>query len=177
MRQEKQLLLDEIKELIDKQGSFLIMSYLGLEANMANKFRRNIADLGGGVEFVRKKLLLKAAQESGVQIDTSLPGHIGLVFAGQDSIATTKAVFKFRKESDQAVKVLGARIDGIIYNAQDVEKISTLPSKPEMQAQLLATFEAPMAQLVGVMNSLLTSTLYCMESKCKQEQEQQVTVE
>ena len=39
MRQEKQLLLDEIKDQIEQFDSFVIMRYLRLNANKANEFR------------------------------------------------------------------------------------------------------------------------------------------
>ena len=53
--------------------------------------------------------------------------------------------------------------------AADVEKLSKLPGKDEMRAQLLATFEAPMAQTVAVMQSALCCVLYCLENKAKKE--------
>ena len=53
MRQEKQLLLDEIKDQIE-QFQFLChhAAMQGLTANKANEFRREIAKIGGNVEVV-----------------------------------------------------------------------------------------------------------------------------
>ena len=67
MRQEKQLLLDEIKDQIDQFGSFVIMRYQGLTANTANDFRRRDCQIGGNVEVVRKRILIKAAEAAGVE--------------------------------------------------------------------------------------------------------------
>lgn len=171
MRQEKQLLLDEIKEQIEKRESFVIMRYFGLGANTTADFRRQIADMGGNVEVVKKRILVKAAQEAGIELDNeALQGHIGLVFAGSDAVQTTKAVFKLRKDSNKAVEVLGGRFEGQLYNAEDVEKLSNLPGRDEMRAQLLGLFEAPMAQTVAVMQSALCSVLYCLENKAKKEE-------
>lgn len=170
MRQEKQLLLDEIKEQIDRHGSFVIMRYQGLSANTANDFRRQIAKLGGNIEVVRKRILLKAAEAAGVKLDLkALPGHIGLVLAGKDPIETTKAVFRFSQDNDKTVEVIGGRFEGLIYTGEQVEALSKLPGKDEMRAQLLAVFEAPMAQTLAVMNALLTSVVYCLDNKSKQE--------
>ena len=52
-----------------------------------------------------------------------------------------------------------------------VEKLSKLPGKDEMRAQLLSVFEAPMAQTLAVMDALLASVVYCLDNKCQQEQE------
>lgn len=168
MRNEKQLLLKEVKGQIDQYGSFVIMRYVSLSANKANDFRRQIAGLGGYVEVMRKRILIKAAKAAGVDLEIeALPGHIGLVYSSKDPIEMTKFVFKFGQENDKAVQVIGGRFEGQIYNAADVEKLSKLPGKDEMRAQLLGTFEAPMAQTLAVMDALLSSVVYCLDNKSK----------
>lgn len=172
MRQEKQLLLNEVKGQIEQFGSFVIMRYLSLDANKANEFRRQVAKIGGNVEVMRKRILIKAAKAAGITLDLeALPGHIGLVYAGADPIETTKIIFKFGSENAKSVEVIGGRFDGQIYNAIDVEKLSKLPGKDEMRAQLLSTFEAPMAQALAVMDALLASVVYCLDNKSKMAKE------
>ena len=168
MRQEKQLLLDEIKDQIEEYGSFVIMNYSGLDANATADFRNQLADMGGNLEMVKKRVLIKAAQSAGIELDSNLlDGHIGIVFTGADPIEATKAVFKLKKDT-KAVNVLGGRFDGLLYGAEDVEKLSKLPGKDEMRAQLLSVLEAPLSQTVAVMNAVLCSVLYCLENKCKE---------
>lgn len=168
MRQEKQLLLDEIKDHIEEYNSFIIMNYSGLDANATAAFRDQIVEMGGNMEVVKKRVLLKAAQAAGIELDSNvLEGHIGIVFAGADPIQATQAVFKLKKDT-KAVNVLGGRFEGQLYNADDVEKLSKLPGKDEMRAQLLSVLEAPLSQTVAVMNSVLCSVLYCLENKCKE---------
>lgn len=170
MRQEKQLLLDEVESHFQKSGSFVIMRYVGLTANKANEFRSDIAKQGGTVEIVRKRLLVKAAQVAGIDIDlNTLEGHVGLVFAGKDPLETAKIVFKFSESNDKAVQVIGGRFEGQLYNAADMETLSKLPSKDEMRAQLLSVLEAPMSQTLGVMDAVLASVVYCLDNKSKQE--------
>ena len=172
MRKEKQLLLNEVKGQIDRFGSFVIMQYLKLSANKANEFRREVAKIGGNVGVIRKRILIKAAEAAGVVIDVeSLPGHIGLVYAKADPIEMTKYVLKFGQDNDKAVNVIGGRFEGQLYNAADVEKLSKLPGKDEMRAQLLSVLEAPMAQTLAVMEALLSSVVYCLDNKSKLEQE------
>jgi len=170
MRQEKQLLLDEIKDQFNQYGSFVVMRYLNLSANTANEFRREVAKMGGSVEIMRKRVLIKAASTAGIEFKLEdLPGHIGLVYATTDPVEVTKFVFKFSQDNGKAIQVVGGRFEGMMYSAADVEKLSKLPSKNEMRAQLLSVFEAPMAQTLAVMEALLSSVVYCLDNKCKQE--------
>lgn len=168
MRQEKQLLLDEVKEQIEQFNSFVIMRYSSLNANAANDFRRELAKNGGNLEIVRKRVLIKAAEAAGVKLSLKeLPGHIGLVFTGNDPIETTKLVFKFGQDT-KAVEVVGGRLDGLMYNGAEIEMISKLPSKDGMRAELLSVFEAPMAQTLAVIEAVLSSVVYCLDNKSKQ---------
>lgn len=171
MRHEKQFLLDEIKGQLERFSSFVLISHTGLDANKMNTFRRDVGTMKGNVEFVKKTVLVKAADTLGIKLDLDqLPGHIGLILAKQDPIEMTKFVFKFRDENENSVKVVGARIDGAQMNGQDVETLSKLPSKDEMRAQLLAVLEAPLSQTLSVMEALISSVVYCLDNKVKQEQ-------
>lgn len=170
MRHEKQLLLEEIKEQIDRYDSFVIMRYLSLSANLANQFRREIAKAGGNVEIVRKRVLIKAAMAAGVQLDhDALLGHVGLVFAGNDPLEMTKTVIKFSQDNEKVVQVIGGRIDKQLYSAEDMDKLSKLPNKDGMRAQLLSVLEAPMSQTLAVMDAVLSSVVYCLDNKCQGE--------
>lgn len=169
MRPEKELLKREIKDKLDHFESFVIMQYASLSANTANEFRREVGKMGGDVEVVRKRILLKAAEDAGVQIDqSSLPGHIGIVFLGKDPIEATKMVFKFSNDRDKVIQIIGGRFDGQLYTGADVERLSTLPSKNEMRAQFLSVLEAPLSQTLAVIEALLASVPYCLDNKSKQ---------
>lgn len=171
MREEKELLKQEIRNKIDGFESFVIMQYASLSANTANDFRREMGKLGGDVEVVKKRVLLKAAEDAGVKLDlTTLPGHIGLVFFGKDPFESTKSLIKFSKDREKVIQVIGGRFDGQLYSGADVERLAALPGKDEMRAQLLSVFEAPLSQTLAVMEALLTSVPHCLENKSKQEE-------
>lgn len=165
MKQEKQLLLDEIQEQIKEFPDFIIMRYERLSANDVHQFRRDIAKIGGNVEVMRKRVLLKAAESAGIPLTLeALPGHIALVFSGEDFIATAKQVYDLRSKTEKAVEVLGGRLEEKLYEQNDVEKLSKLPGKEEMQAQFLGLLEAPMSETLGAIDAILTSVLHCIEN-------------
>jgi large subunit ribosomal protein L10 len=166
MRPEKQLLLDEIKQKIDSSKAFVLTSYKRLEPNVSANFRQTLGKSGGSFEVVRKRILLKAAQASGVSLDKELlSGHIGVVFAEDDAVQTTKAFFQFSKDHEDLFQILGGQFEGQICSAKDVEQISKLPSQQEMRAQFLGTLEAPLSQTLAVVEALLTSVMHCLENK------------
>ncbi len=169
MRPEKQFLLDEIKDKIGKAQALVLTSYSRLQPNAVAGFRSNLSKLGGSLEVVRKRVLIKACQVAGVSIDPSmLKGHIAVVFADVDPVQTTKLIYQFSQDNGDVLKVLGGRFEGAVCSSQDVEQISKLPSKDEMRAQFLGTLEAPMSQTLAVIEALLTSVVHCLENKSQQ---------
>jgi large subunit ribosomal protein L10 len=169
MRPEKQFLLDDIKDRIAGSQAIVLASYKKLEPNAAAKFRTNLANSGGSLEVVKKRVLVKAAKVAGVELDPALlQGHIAVVFANQDPVQTTKVVYQFCRENEEVLEVIGGRFEGTFCSAQDVETISKLPGKDEMRAQFLGTLEAPLSQTLAVMEALLTTVMHCLENKSQQ---------
>lgn len=170
MREEKQLLLDEVKEKIENSKGFIITRYASLTAFRAREFRDKMAEIGGEFEVVKKRVFMKAAETCGIKIDLeTLSGHVGVIFAQDDTTQIAKAAVKYGEANENAIALLGGRIEGESCSAEDVEAIAKLPGLSELRAQVLGLFEAPMAQTVGALQAALTSILYCLEEKSKKE--------
>jgi large subunit ribosomal protein L10 len=168
MRPEKQLLLDDIKGKISEAKGYFLTRYSKMDPNLASKFRFSLHKSGSDFEVIRKTILLKAAEAAGSPIDPALlDGHIGIVFAEQDPLQTAKAVFKFKNEHEEVIEVIGGRFEGQLYSGKDIEALSKLPSKPEMQAQFLGLLEAVPSQLLAVIDALLTSMGHILDNKSK----------
>lgn len=169
MRQEKQLLLDEIQEHIDQYGSFVLVRYTKLLANTAQKLRHQVREkVGGNVKVIKKRILRKAGTNLGISFDQfDTEGHLCVVLAGKDALETTKMVSQFGKEHENVVTIVGGRIDGIHYSAENMDKLAKLPSKKELQSQLVSILEAPLSQTVSTLESLLVNIVCCVENQAK----------
>lgn len=169
MRKEKQLLLDQIKDQIDASGAMVFTSYEKLSPDLSDSLRSKIAETGGTFTVVRKRVLVKAAAEVGVTLDeAALKGHIGVLFAKDDPVNTTKALFNFVKDDKENFTILAGQFEGKLCSAEDLKIISELPSQDEMRAIFLGLLEAPMAQTLSVMEALMTSIMHCLENKSSQ---------
>lgn len=171
MRPEKQLLLDDIKDRISAAQAVIVTRYSKLEPNKVAGFRMQLAQTGGSLSIVKKRLLLKASQAAGFTLNPdALDGHIAIIFLAEDPFSTTKIIYQFSNENEKVLEVLVGRYEGSMCSAEDVEQISKLPSRDEMRAQLLSAFEAPLAQVLAVTEALLTSVMHCLENKNQQSQ-------
>lgn len=177
MRQEKTLLLQEIKDKIDNSQAIVLATYQKMTPNLAANFRMNVAKTGGSLEIVKKRMLIKAAEKAGFTLNRDdLQGHIGVIFADNDPVQTTKCVYEFSKENKGNFVVIGGRFEGNLCSESDLKLISELPSQDEMRSQLLATFEAPLSQTLSTVEALLCSVLFCLENKTADSKEENSNV-
>lgn len=168
MREEKQLLLDEIKEKIEGSSGFVALHYRSFTAARVRQFRDVIAEMGGEFEVVRKRVFIKAAASVGMQFHVEkLQGHVGIVFARQDIAQVIKGAVKFGDENENSVTLLGGHVDGALCSAEDIEAIAKLPGIQELRAQFVGLLAAPLAQTVQVLQAVPTNILYCLEEKGK----------
>lgn len=169
MRKEKQYLLDDLKSKIEASKAFIVTRYTAMSANDMSTFRKAITDAECDFEVVSKRVFIKAAEEHGIEFKKeNLQGHIGIVIADEDYITAAKEVRKFSKGSE-TLEILAGYIEGKLYDEASVVKLSELPNLDEMRAQFIGTLEAPMSQTLSTFESLLTSIIYCLDNKAKQE--------
>ena len=166
MRAEKQLLLEEIKEIIEGAPTWIMTKYQRLNPNLAAAFRFQLKNAGGGIEVVKKRVFLKAAESVGMRLDPEmLSGHVAIVFANRDPVELTKLLYQFGRENEDLIEILGGIFEGQPCSKQDVDMIAKLPGKNEMRAEFLGLLEAPLSQFLSVTEALLTSVIYCLENK------------
>jgi large subunit ribosomal protein L10 len=153
MRQEKELLLNEVKEKIDSSESMIVARYDRLPPNNSWELRHILANSSSYFEVVKKRVFVKAAEKSGIAIDeTLLKGHVGVVFVGQsDAMAPAKAFIKYSDDNGSIFEVLCGQIDGKIVGGSELVALSKLPNMNEMRAILLGLFTSPMAQMLAVL--------------------------
>jgi large subunit ribosomal protein L10 len=166
VKQEKQLLLEEMKEQLRKSGSFVIAQYTNMTGDKAYEFRRALAQTGGYFEVVRKRMLIEAAKQIGIEFNAEeLPGHIGLVLGASDTLEASKAVLKFSTANSDSLTLIAGYLDGQKASRDDVQRLATLPGKDQMRAELLGLFVAPMTGVLGVMNAVMSDVVSCIDSK------------
>ncbi len=171
MRKEKEYLLEEIADAIPQGSNLVLVNYGKMAPNTAHNFRRKIAKAGGRYLVVKKRIFRKAAEIKGMKIDISLlKGHVGFVISKDNFVEATKELYNFRTDHKDLIEVLGGHFEGSYCSSSQVEMISKLPSLPEMRAQFLGTLEAPLSHTLGAIEAILTSVIYCLDNKTKDQQ-------
>lgn len=172
MRQEKQLLLDELQEKIEGSPGIVVTKFDKLNSKATQQLRRSIKGTGGDCEVVKKSLLVKAVNAADLGMEENiLDGHIAIMLSGDDPIETTKAVFQFAKENKDNLSIQGGFVEKVFYSAADMEKLSKLPGQNEMRAQFVGLLQAPLSKFLAVQHAVMTSVIHCLKNKAKADSE------
>jgi len=170
MRPEKQLLLDEIKDQMRQAKAFVVTRYDKLQPQLTWDLSQKLKESDSHYEVVKKRLLYKALKEEKIDLGIDeIEGHVGVLFMQGDTAAATKTLFQFKEQLDDGFIIQKGIYEGQIFSPEEVVALATLPPLDELRAQFLGVLQAPSQDLVSVMQSLLTSVIYCLENKIEKE--------
>lgn len=164
---QKQVIFRDLSEKLKKSKSVVFAGFNALGVK-DNEILRSKLRAEGGEYYVTKKTLMNLAlKENKLDINVrDLDGKFAVIFAYQDEVAPAKILGNFSKEKDKEGKIffLGGILDGKLLSKEDVQALSILPSKQELYAKMLSSFNAPVSGLVNVLAGNLRGLVYVLKA-------------
>lgn len=145
---EKAAMVGFVHEKFKTAKMAIVTDYRGLNVAQMTRLRRAVRDASGEYRVIKNTLVRRALKDTAYgALDRLLDGPNGWVFAYDDPVMLSKALVKFVDEY-QKLTIKGGVFEGEFMDPARVKSLAQMPSKPELQAQLLALMQAPATQLV-----------------------------
>jgi large subunit ribosomal protein L10 len=153
-RAEKDAVIKDLKEKIDKAQAMFLTNMIGIAGTDAVEIRKNVREAKGTVVVTKNSLFGKAAAGTYAEaLLTNLKGTNAVAFAFEDAPAVAKAVYEASEKLERVTLGKGT-LGTDLLSEKDVAALAKLPSRDQMLGTLLATFIAPVSAFARLMNAV-----------------------
>ena len=150
---------DKAVELADLEAAFkgsesaIVVDYKGLNVPQVTDLRRQLRTAKASYKVVKNTLARRALKgTSFAPLEKHFKGTTAVAYTKTDPVALAKTLTTFMKGAP-ALSIKAAVVQGRAVQPAEVTELATLPGKPELYAKLLFLLQAPMVQLVSVLNA------------------------
>ncbi len=168
--EQKKGRVNALKEKLERCTIAVTTDYTGISVNEMTELRRRMRT--AGVEFtVVKNTLMDLAAEGAnrPQVKEIVEGPTAVAFGYEDPLIVAKVLFEYIRTTRSALEIRGAVMgDGLALEPAVVNRLATLPSKPQLVALLMAQLQAPIQRLLAVLNGPLVSFDGLLQARIRQ---------
>ena len=135
--------------------AMIISEYRGLRVSELGEIRRNLRKQNVTYRIVKNRLMKIAARDAGMEsLATLLEGPTAVAFVkGEETVSARAVIDAFRPY--RVIRVTGGLLGDRVINAEDVIRLSQLPSRDVLLAEVAGAVAAPMSTLAGLFDAPL----------------------
>jgi large subunit ribosomal protein L10 len=156
-KQDKQTTIEALKQQFESNPFFYFTDSSTLTVEQVNKLRRLCFQKGIQMRVAKNTLIRKALEATGnaeqySNLFTALQGPTAILFS-PSSNAAAKVIREFRKTAEKPA-LKAAFIDADVYVGEEyLETLSSLKSKEEIVADIVALINSPIKGVLAAMQS------------------------
>ena len=132
--EQKQTVIDEIKEKTSNAKTIVLFDYRGLTDSEIKDLRVKLRESKADYKVYKNTLMARAFNDLGIDLNEGLAGPSALAFS-EDQIAPIKILSNFAKEHPALVLKVGI-VDGEISDKETLAQLAKLPSRDTLLTQL-----------------------------------------
>ncbi len=143
----------------------VLADFRGATVEATNQLRRTFEASGVSFQVVKNTLAKRAIAGTDLEGLTPLFSDMtGVIFGGEDAIATAKLVKEHLAGKDAKLSIKGGFFDGEVLDDAGVKAVADLPSKPELQVMLLRTLQEPGRRVLRMLQAPGRDLLYLLKN-------------
>jgi large subunit ribosomal protein L10 len=151
----KREMVAALTEEARSSSALIVSEYRGLKVSELGEIRRSLRKQNVTYHVVKNRLMKIAAREAGVEnLGVLLEGPTAVAFVRGDEASAAKAVIDAVRPY-RLVKITGAVLGTRVLDADGVTRLSQLPSREVLLAQVAGAIAAPLATVAGLFDAPL----------------------
>ena len=151
---EKQAIVAELTEKIQKATSGVIVNYKGITVEEDTALRKECRENNVDYAVVKNTLLRFAFNNTGLsELDELLNGTTSLALC-DDAVAPARVMANYADKLKDKFEIKGGFMDGKPVDLDTINRLASIPALPILQAQVLGTMLAPITGLAVVLKQI-----------------------
>ena len=152
-----------IKDGVEKDKACVVVNYQKVSSGDLSKLRKTLRQKKARMCSSRNSLMRVAFKGTPyVSLTEGLSGQTAVIFTSGDPADIAKVLVEFAKKNENFV-FCGGVLENSLLRKEDIKRISDLPSKEVLIAQLLGTLQAPMTRLARALNGKTTELILILK--------------
>lgn len=165
---KKQAFVAEMQAEVEKAAGVLFVDFFKLTVAQADALRSSLRAANVRYRVVKNTLMCRVLEgkpfESASKCLKGTP--TGMVWSHEDPVTPAKLAYAFAKECDN-FKVKGGVVDNQSITPAQAEALSQLPSKEELQGQIVTLAKSPGSKVAGQLKSPAGRIVGAVEALCE----------
>jgi large subunit ribosomal protein L10 len=168
-KQLNALVKNELQKTFSGMSGGVLVEYQGIPSDETYALRKELHAKKIKLHVFKNSLAAAAFKDLGIQ-NVELKGMMG-VCTGEDPVAVAKMLVDYKKKNKKTkLEIKGGLLDKKMLSTKEVSNLAALPSKLQLQAQLVGTLAAPMRGLAMASAGILRKLLYGLNAVKEQKE-------
>ncbi|MBR6418796.1 MAG: 50S ribosomal protein L10 [Oscillospiraceae bacterium] len=151
----KQAKVDALTEQLKKASACVLVDYKGITVADDTKLRKELREAGVSYSVQKNTLIRLAMHNIGFdQFDSVLEGTTAIAVSEGDQTVAARILGEFAEKSEGKFSLKAGFVDGEYFDAAQIQKLSKIPSKEVLLAQLLGSLQGPIQKLAATLKAL-----------------------
>jgi large subunit ribosomal protein L10 len=151
---------ETLKKALSKSSCAFLMCYSGVKSADMGELRKELKQLGASVFVTRNTLAKITLQDIKLEkISDFLEGPTAFIYSDADAAVVAKTLHRF-SQTHESVRLRGGFLKESILDDKQFKELASLPSREVLYAKLLGTLNAPLNNLVFILNNSISKLLY-----------------
>jgi large subunit ribosomal protein L10 len=153
-RADKETELQQLEGVFQASDAAILIDYRGINVPQVTELRAQLRKAKAGYKVVKNTLAKRALKGTDFEaLSAHFEGTTAVAYTDDDPVALARTLTTFMK-SAPTLQIKAAVVQGQAIQAGQVTELANMPGKPELYAKLLFLLQAPMVNLVRVLNAV-----------------------